>query len=111
MKNLEDQILQACNALELHVDFSFVVDVGGGKKIQALACIRNLGAEKGMLIFRDFDNMRLYAEKLVVLGYGYSVLDEPLPGEVFNLDDFIELFRDWGWSGDIADCPAWFKIE
>ena len=52
-----------------------------------------------MLVFRKYDDVRLYAETLKRAGYGFSVLDEPQPDEKFDLNAFKEMFLDWGWSG------------
>lgn len=88
MTTLENWILQACNAFGLQADFGFVVDMGDGHKIRVIARINNIGARNGMLVVHNYDDIHPYAENLIQAGYGYSVLDEPQPDEVFDLDSF-----------------------
>ena len=106
MTTLENWISQACDALGLHADFAFVVDVGDGREVCAVARINNLGAKNGMLVVRNYDDVQPYTETLARAGYGYSVLDEPRVDEVFDLDSFQEMFLDWGWAGSEADRPS-----
>jgi len=77
MTTLRNWISQACNALGLQADLDFVVDVGSGREIRPVARIRNHGAKNGMLVVRNYDDVRPYADGLVQAGYGYSALDEP----------------------------------
>lgn len=99
MATLERWISQACHALGLQVDLAYVVDVGDDREIRAVARIRGLGASNGMLVVRNYEDVRPYLETLARAGYGFSVLDEPRSDETFDLDSFRELFVDWGWSG------------
>jgi hypothetical protein len=62
-----------------------------------------------MLLFRTYDEVRDSAQALLDMGYGYSVIDEPLPDEEFYLESFQEMFRDWGWSGKSGGKPAWMR--
>ena len=64
MATLKNEILQACKALGLRVDFDFVVDVGNGHKILTVAHIHNIGARNGMLIVRDYEDVRPYRDYL-----------------------------------------------
>ena len=105
MTTLESWISKACEALGLHADFAFVVDIGGGHRLVTVARIRNLGDQNGMLIFRDSNDLGQYGQRLVQHGYGYSVLGEPRADEMFDLESYREMFRDWGWSGPDAERP------
>lgn len=105
MTTLENWISRACNVLGLHADFAFVVEVGSGHEVRAIARIRNLGAINGMLVFLNYDDIRPYVDELLQAGYGYAVLDEPRANEAFDLDSFKEMFLDWGWSGPGALMP------
>ena len=46
-------------------------------------------------------------DELIKLGYGYSVLEDPNELEVFDLNDYIEMFSDWGWSNAQTKEPNW----
>lgn len=60
-----------------------------------------------MLLFRTYDEVREVSQALQNAGYGYSVVDEPRPDEEFDLSSFQEMFRDWGWSGELGGKPPW----
>jgi hypothetical protein len=105
MTTLETWLLRACDALGLKADLSFTVRMGSSADIRCVARIQNLGAENGMLVVHCYEDVRPYVDQLAKAGYGYSVLDEPREDEVFDLDSFQEMFRDWGWSGSEKDRP------
>jgi hypothetical protein len=96
MTTLENWIFQACNALGLQADFDCVVELNSNHKVHAVAHIHNSGARKGMLVVRNYADVRPYAKKLIQAGYGFSILPEPRPEEVFDLDSFKEMFQEWG---------------
>jgi hypothetical protein len=95
---LECWISQACDALGLQADFAYVVDVGDDREVRAFARIRSPGGRNGVLVVRNYDDVRPHADALARAGYGFSVLDEPRPDEAFDLDLFKEMFCDWGGS-------------
>ena len=99
MTTLERWISQACDACGLQADFAYVVNVGVDRDVRAVARIRGLGGRNGMLVVRKFEDVQPYAETLSRAGYGFSVLEEPRPNEVFDMDSFEKMFIDWGWSG------------
>ena len=37
--------------------------------------------------------------ELLEQGFGFSVMDDPLPGHGYDREDMIEVLRDWGWVG------------
>jgi len=41
------------------------------------------------------------------MGYGYSVLDDPLHSEEFDLESYVEMFSDWGWGNVNERKPDW----
>jgi hypothetical protein len=62
-----------------------------------------------MLIVRSYEEVQDMLEQLKQAGYGFSVLDEPHPGEDFDLESFREMFLDWGWAADESRKPAWWS--
>lgn len=109
MSNLVQMLTQACEELGLQITFGFVLMLTNGSRVVAYAHIPSLGASRGMLIFRSYDEIQLFAEEVVRSGYGYSVLDEPRPDEDFDLESFKEMFSDWGWTGEGSSKPFWMK--
>ena len=47
-----------------------------------------------MLVIRNYNDVRPYADGLVQAGYGYSVFEQR-PDEAFDLESFREMFQDW----------------
>jgi hypothetical protein len=80
------------------VDLGFLVTIRDGKAIQSVARIRGLGAVHGMLILRNYDEVRAYLNEVRLAGYAFAVLDESREDEVFDLQSFEEMSQDWGWS-------------
>lgn len=109
MKRLAERLWRACGELGLCPELGFKLAIPGVPEITTVARIPNLGAKNGMLIFTSYDEVRAISKDLQNAGYGYSVLDEPLPNEEFDLESFREMFADWGWSGDAAHKPVWMK--
>ena len=107
MSDLLNTLARACAALGLTVENDRVVEIPGGPPLLPLARIPSLGAPNGMLIFRNYDDVRPRAEDLLLANYAYSVLDEPRSGELFDIESFKEMFADWGWSGDPLSRPVW----
>ncbi len=51
------------------------------------------------MIFTDFDPIRDHADRSVEVGYDVSVLREPSRDDLDDLDECLDMFRDWSWSG------------
>ena len=105
MMTLEEELSRACKAIGLQIDLKYSVRAGNGININAAARIHNLGAKNGMLIVRDYNDVKGCVDELSKADYGFSVLSDPRPGEPFDLDTLKEMFREWGWSGPMEDIP------
>ncbi|GLQ97275.1 hypothetical protein [Dyella mobilis] len=96
----------ACRELGLQIEPGFVIKTQAGA-VQAEARIVHLGSVNGMLIFSNYSQLREHQSELLTGGYGFSVLDTPLHNETYDLESYIEMFRDWGWAGPEAERPEW----
>ncbi|WP_147292984.1 hypothetical protein [Dyella psychrodurans] len=108
MSKLLSYLETACRELGLQIEIGFVAKTQAGP-IRAEARIRRLGGVNGMLIFSDYSQLREHQSELLTDGYGFSVLDAPLPNETYDLESYIEMFRDWGWAGPEAERPHWMS--
>jgi hypothetical protein len=109
MSRFAEWLWRACSALGLHAELGFRLVLPDSREIVAVARIAHLGAPNGMLLFRTYDEVRDCTRSLVEAGYGYSIIDEPRPDEEFDLISFEEMFRDWGWSGELGRKPHWMR--
>ena len=102
---------EAAEDLGFHVRFAFELDLGAGVRMHIPVHLRGFGGPKGMLIIRDAEYGKSikdeWLEEAVQAGYGFSVMSEPVAGEEYDRDVFIEVLRDWGWYGPESDKPAW----
>ncbi len=87
----------------------FVLTVREGFHINAQALLPQLGASKGMIVVNHYDDLRGISSELQCMGYGYSVLDEPLISEQFDLESFVEMFSEWGWGNSNEMQPGWMN--
>ena len=83
--------------LEDHV----LPELDGLGEVQAL--IPDFGAKNGMLIVSTFDQIEPFADEILRLGYGFSVIS---PADDYVRDDAIEMLMDWGWTGETKP-PSW----
>jgi hypothetical protein len=109
MTQLTEWIWKACAALGLRAELNFRLLLSNGQEITTVARIADVGAPNGMLLFRSYDEVCNFTQALSKEGYGYSVIDEPRPGEEFDLESYEEMFRDWGWSGQLGIKPDWMR--
>lgn len=109
MTNLQTFLQHACQELGLTIVVQFVLTVREGFQINAQALLPQLGAPKGMIIVNHYDDLRGISSELQCMGYGYSVLDEPLISEQFDLKSYVEMFSDWGWGNMNERKPGWMN--
>lgn len=107
MTNLQSLLQRACQELGLTIVMPFLLPVRDSIQINAQALLPELGAPKGMIIVNHYDDLRGVASELQSMGYGYSVLDDPLNSEEFDLESYVEMFSDWGWGTVNERKPDW----
>lgn len=107
MKLLTEWLWRACAELGLRVELGYKLALQDVPDLIAIARIQDLGAANGMLIFGSYDEIRQAVPRLLDAGYGFSVLDEPANHEEFDIQTFMDLFADWGWSGELGRKPSW----
>lgn len=96
MTELAEWFVQAGEILNLPVEPGFVVLLSDGRALNSVVRVSGIGAKNGMLVFNDYEVIRSNLAELANLGYGFSIMDEPRSDEKFDLEEFKELFIDWG---------------
>jgi|SRR6185503_5270044 len=109
MTPLQAELQRAGQDLGLEIVVPYNLDVPGGVHIHAIALLPQLGAQKGMIIVSHFEDLQGAAIQLVDDGYGYSVLDDPSPSDVYDLHSYIDMFSEWGWGATSETRPDWMK--
>jgi hypothetical protein len=104
---LANEIWRACADLGLSVEIGYTMTLTGGKRLETIARIADLGAHNGMLVFSSYDAVRNMKDALRDAGYGFTVLDEPNSREIYDVETFRQIFRDWGWAGELGRKPKW----
>ena len=107
MRRYIEWLLKNSEVLGIQIDSPYVASLPGSPVVSAQARVRMFGGANGMLLFRDVDEMCGKSEQLVEAGYGYSVLGQDHPNDVYDLASTKDMLADWGWQGPQADAPAW----
>lgn len=108
MSRLQDCLARAGEQLDVDVIIPFGLLLPAGRRLIAEALLPQLGASKGMIVFRSYDEVGNVAADIIRLGYAHSVLDEPSPHETHDVEDYVEMFRDWGWAAQ-GPKPRWME--
>lgn len=87
--------LKAAKDLGLSIEAPYRVEVETGNYIDVLVFVKNIGARKGMLILDDYNAIKSSINLLNNLGYGYSIMNEPLPSEKYSKEEYLEIIEDW----------------
>jgi len=77
--------------LQITSPFSLQVE---GKLYEFQCLILGYGAEKGMIVDKDWGKIASISNKLVAMGFGYSCFDI----ENADIGGFQEILDDWGVS-------------
>lgn len=107
---LEDLWIQAASDLGLEIHVPYSVRLPSGVSVDARVHLQNFGGINGMLVVSDYSSISMLFDEITSQGYGFSVLDDPLPSEVYDREVFIEMLVDWGWSGTSAERPSWMVV-
>lgn len=97
----------AADDLGLAVVTPFELQLPSGQRVRAEALVESFGAPRGMLIFTDAAAVLPYDDEIEQAGYGFSVMDNPGPGAIYQASDVQVVLNDWGWGGEDSDRPAW----
>ncbi len=105
MNKMQEYLLRSGKELGIKVIVPFELSLASGKKLSAEALLPELGYPNGMIVSQSSTNYLAICDELKKLGYGLSVYAEP--SHAYNVENYKEMFSDWGWSGDKAKKPDW----
>ena len=98
---------QAAKILGVEIVAPFSVMLPSGTRIDAPVLVKSFGARNGMLIVTDYAEVRHELATLEDAGFGFAVLEGPDPAEPFVVNEFVDMLRDWGWTGRQEAEPSW----
>ena len=98
---------EAARDLGLEIVAPFSIVLGNDSRIDARLLLKRFGARNGMVIVTNFPTVEPFIEEILAAGYGFSTLSEPSVSDHYDRDVFIEMLRDWGWSGAEDLRPEW----
>lgn len=106
MNKTQEHLKMAAEQLGLKIDVPYTVIVSIGNEINCQARLPELGHLLGTLIF-DWNDEVVDRSALLKQGYSISTFSVPSSGEIFKIEDYIEMSSDWGWNGLEEDKPLW----
>ena len=109
MNKLQEYLLRAGSDLDITVIVPFALNLPSGRKLSAEALLPELGAPKGTIVCRFFNDYIDILDELKKLGYTCSSFDEPLPNEDYDLESYREMFADWSWTSKEKPKPDWMN--
>lgn len=101
--------LKAASVLGLKVEAPCMVALPSGATVVADVLVHQFGASKGTLILRRYDDIRQQISELQAVGFGFSVMSDPRQNEAFEVQQYVDVLRDWGWSGAPDEEPLWMS--
>ena len=110
MNRLQEHLVEAGSQLGIKVVAPHEIEVDSGRRVMVDAWLPELGDRSGMIVVRNFSTIGPFVKNLDDMGYGFSSFNEPSPDEDFDLEGYVELFNDWGWSATTPP-PEWMNPD
>lgn len=110
MNRMQEWLMHAAKELGIRIIVGHVVQLPNGSLFPTQALFPDLGGELGMIVLasaNSYDSEIRHA--LVEKGFSISTFSSPLPNEEFDLDNYQEMFSEWGWTGDDNLKPKWMS--
>lgn len=110
MSKQQQYLMRAAQELGLRFTLDYVVTLPDGKAITFPAHFPDLSNPSGMLVANRSTEIDTATRKaLIDQGLGLSTYGEPPSNEIFEIEGYIEMFSEWGWSGEDDSKPWWME--
>lgn len=106
MNRMQEWLVRAAEELGVRIFVGYSAKLPDGNSIQTQALFPDLGGPLGTIVISEETDASILRH-WVRQGFAYSIFSEPLPNEKFDLDNYSEMFSEWGWSSDEGSKPAW----
>ncbi|MCK9460447.1 MAG: hypothetical protein M0R80_12480 [Proteobacteria bacterium] len=108
---MEDHLLEewraAARDLGLEIVAPYRCVLPSGAQLNARLLLKHFGYTRGMIVVTDYSVIADIWKEVGDAGYGFSTLSEPEESVEYDRDSFIDMLRDWGWSGLESQRPKW----
>jgi hypothetical protein len=74
----------------------FKLRLPDGSRVVAEVLLEGYGAPRGMLIFRDYADVKAKTDAVIAAGYGYSCMPQPSEADIRSLEAVRNALDDWG---------------
>jgi hypothetical protein len=112
MDLMKEWLTKAAKELGLRITIAPAIPIADGRQITFDALFSDLGNLSGTLVLRSSELSKIDQDvrsELKRKGYGFSSFDEPHQRENFDINNYIEMFAEWGWSGPNREKPNWMS--
>lgn len=93
--------------IEVKGPLDIILPSGAVFRAEILVC--DIGARLGTIIDTSSTITANLREELKRAGYTISTISELTENEpAYNVDVFVQLYRDWGWCSKTKEAPSWF---
>lgn len=108
INRMQQWLVRAADELGIRIVVGYVVLLPDGVAFTTQALFPDLGGALGMLVLNSADKVDAQTRRaLVDQGFSISAFAEPLPSEVFDVNNYAEMFAEWGWSSEDKMKPTW----
>jgi hypothetical protein len=114
MNRMQEYLVRAAKILSMKITIDPSFRLSNGKLLFFDALLHNLSNRNGIFVWNSDHNIQLESEAREELnrsGFGVSEFGGPSKSEMFDIDNYIEMFSEWGWSGEADERPAWMLDE
>lgn len=108
MNRMQEWLTRAAEELSVRIFIGYCAKLPDGNSIQTQALFPDLGGALGIIVISELIDASILRH-WVAQGFGYSVFSEPLPNEEFDLNNYSEMFSDWGWTSNGSSKPLWMR--
>ena len=110
MNRMQEWLARAAKGIGVSLIVGYVARRPDGTSCQTQALVPDLGGTLATIVLdSESQSDALIRRHLFEQGFSVSTFAEPLPNEEFDLDDYAEMFSEWGWAGDQTLKPEWMS--
>lgn len=112
MNRMQKYLARAAKELDLRIELGYVIHLQSGNTLPTQALFPDLSGALGMVVIDSAENLDEQTENAITdHGLSISTFSQPLPNEKFDIDSYLQMFAEWGWTGDPSKRPRWMTAS